>query len=97
MKNMMENAKKAAAMLGYLANPARLMILCLLAEGEKPVGHLIENTGISQSSASQHLQRLREAGLVRSEKRGQQVFYSLASIEVQALLSVLHLIYCLKR
>jgi ArsR family transcriptional regulator len=91
---MKSHAAEAAAMLKELANPARLLILCQLIDGEKSVGELCRTIELSQSAVSQHLARLREAGLVDTEKRGQMVFYRLCNMEAHALLSTLYLIYC---
>ncbi len=91
---MQRNAAKAEALLKELANAHRLMVLCTLVAGEKTVGELSESIDISQSSLSQHLARLREAGLVESEKRGQKVVYRISSMEAQALLSVLYVMFC---
>ncbi len=91
---MARNAARAATMLKQLANARRLEILCALAKSEKSVGELVEILNLSHSAVSQHLSRMRDAGLVQSEKRGQMVYYSLAGVEVSALLSTLYLIYC---
>lgn len=93
-EQMQRNATQAEAMLKQLANANRLMVLCHLVSGEKTVGDLAEAVGLSQSALSQHLAKLRDAGLVKSDKRGLSVYYSICSMEAQALLSVLHLIYC---
>ncbi len=53
-----------------LANPHRLELLELLAQGERSVDSLAGETGMSIASASQHLQALREGGLVESRKQG---------------------------
>jgi DNA-binding transcriptional ArsR family regulator len=89
-----KSASKAEAMLKQLAHAGRLMILCNLTEGEKTVGELVELIGLSQSAVSQHLAKLREANLVKSDKRGQMVYYRLSSEEAEAILSTLYLIYC---
>lgn len=94
MEVMQRNAGKAEAMLKLLANAKRLMILCHLVKGKKTVGNLVELVGLSQSSLSQHLAKMREYGLVEAEKQGQMVFYSIGSPEVEAILSTLYLIYC---
>lgn len=94
MDRMEKNAAEAEALLKQLANAKRLMVLCSLVEGERSAGDLSKLTGLSHSALSQHLSRLRRAGMVQAEKRGQHVFYQLASPEVQALLSTLYLIYC---
>lgn len=94
MAQMQKNAAQAEALLKQLANANRLMVLCHLVSGEKSVSELADFIGLSQSALSQHLSRLREAGLVESDKRGLSVYYRICSMEAQALLSVLHLIYC---
>lgn len=91
---MQRNAAKAEAMLKQLANAKRLMILCSLVGGVKSAGELAEIVGLSSSALSQHLAKMREAELVGAEKRGQMVYYRISSMEAQALLSTLYLIYC---
>lgn len=91
---MKRHANDAAGMMKQLANPKRLLILCQLLSEEKPVGELMEAVGLSQSALSQHLAKMREAGLVESQRRGQMVYYRLNSMEANALLSTLYLIYC---
>ncbi len=71
-------------------------MLCGLVDERKSVGQLSELSGLSQSAVSQHLAKMRKAGLVDYEKSGQTVYYYLVSAEAQALLSTLHLIYCRK-
>jgi len=91
---MARNAGKAAMLLKQLANAKRLAILCALVKGSQSVGNLAKLSDLSHSSVSQHLAKMKAAGLVTSEKHGQMVHYSLASMEVSALLSTLYLIYC---
>ncbi len=88
------NAEQAEALLKQLANASRLMVLCHLMSGEKTVGELADKVGLSQSALSQHLSKLREAGLVESDKRGLMVYYRICSMDAQAILSILYLIYC---
>ena len=94
MALLVRNAEKAESMLKQLANAKRLMVLCHLVKSEKTVGELTDLIGISQSSLSQHLAKMRDHGLVASDKRGKQVYYRIGSPEVSALLSTLYLIYC---
>jgi DNA-binding transcriptional ArsR family regulator/rhodanese-related sulfurtransferase len=61
-----------------LASPQRLEILELLAQGERTVESLAEETGLSLANASQHLKVLRAAALVEGRKQGLFVFYRLA-------------------
>lgn len=60
-----------------LANPHRLEIIELLAQGPSPVEYIAGNTGLSIANASQHLQTLKSARLVDVDKRGKYSFYSL--------------------
>ncbi len=59
-----------------LASPVRRKILAYLAHGELSAGEVASRFAMSKPSISQHLSVLEGAGLVRSEKRGQFVFYS---------------------
>lgn len=72
-----------------LGHAHRLDLLDYLAQGERGVDGLARATGLSVANTSQHLQNLRRAGLVVSEKRGLQVFYRLAGEDVVDLLSAL--------
>jgi rhodanese-related sulfurtransferase len=71
------------AVLGKaLANPHRLELLDLLAQGERSVEELAKEAALSFANASAHLQVLRQARLVEAEKRGLNVVYRLAAPEV---------------
>jgi DNA-binding transcriptional ArsR family regulator len=94
IQRLEKNATRACSMLGAMANPSRLLILCQLAESEKSVGELQPLIGLSQSALSQHLAVLREKKVVRTRREGQQIFYSLASREAGALMHTLHEEFC---
>ncbi|WP_406423102.1 metalloregulator ArsR/SmtB family transcription factor [Streptomyces sp. NBC_00873] len=67
---------EAAAAFGLLASSARLHIMWSLAQGESDVTHLAERVGGTLPAVSQHLTKLRLAGLVRSRRDGRrQVYY----------------------
>jgi DNA-binding transcriptional ArsR family regulator len=68
-----------------MANPTRLELLDLLAQSERTVESLAKELGLSMANASQHLQALREAGLVETRKQGLFVHYRLADDSVIAL------------
>ena len=70
-----------------LANPHRVEILDLLAQGERSVEVLAARAGISVGLASAHLQALRQAGLVVSRRDGTRILYRLAGDDVYALLT----------
>ena len=65
----------------------RLELLEYLAQGERTVDALARLTDISVANASQHLQILRQSGLVKAHKEGQHVFYCIADDEVVRLLA----------
>lgn len=60
-----------------LGNPTRRALFEMLREGPRSVNELAEALPVSQPAVSQHLQMLREARLVRVEKRGRQHIYSI--------------------
>jgi rhodanese-related sulfurtransferase/predicted transcriptional regulator len=74
-KNRVYN--ELASIVKALANPHRLEIIELLAQGPSPVETIARNTGLSIANASQHLQTLKSARLVEVEKRGRYSFYTL--------------------
>nr|WP_202484323.1 metalloregulator ArsR/SmtB family transcription factor [Streptomyces sp. SID8359] len=66
---------EAAAAFGLLATPARLHIVWALAQGESDVTGLAERVGGTLPSVSQHLTKLKLAGLVRSRREGRRQVY----------------------
>jgi len=88
------HAADAANLMKALGNESRLMILCLLAEGERSVGELNEAIPLSQSALSQQLARLRSQGLVRTRRSSQTIYYSLADGPADRIIRLLHDIYC---
>lgn len=60
-----------------LCNPVRLKIIQCISKKEKTVSELISNCSLSQSAVSQHLTKLKNAGLVKDSKNGREVFYSI--------------------
>ncbi len=94
MQDLEQNAAQAANLMAMLASKPRLMILCRLLEGEFTVGSLVNDVGLSPSALSQHLAKLRGAGLVSTRREAQTIFYCLASDEAEAVLEVLERLYC---
>lgn len=91
---MAEQARKAAGFLKALAHRTRLMILCLLAEGEKSVGDLERILALAQPAVSQHLARLRADGLVATRRTGKTVYYSLASEQARHIVGAVYEVFC---
>jgi len=71
-----------------LGHPARIRILEVLRDGERPVNELIPEVGIEPSHLSQQLAVLRRANLVRSRKVGSSVIYSVSDPRLFQLLEV---------
>ena len=92
---MHENAKRVAALMGQMANEHRLLILCSLLEGSKTVSELAEQVpDISGPALSQHLHKLRDAGLICSKKEAQFIRYSICDPRIRELIDLLRHSYC---
>ena len=95
VSDLADNAADAAALLKALSNEHRLLVLChLAAEGELPVGALVERLGLSQSALSQHLAKLRGEGLVVFRREAQTLYYRVADPRAERLLALLHEMFC---
>lgn len=69
--------EKASIVLKLLGDKTRLAMMKLLEKNECCVCEFVEIFGISQSAISQHLRKLRDVGLVKENRKGQWIFYSL--------------------
>ncbi|MGI9485098.1 MAG: ArsR/SmtB family transcription factor [Geminicoccaceae bacterium] len=94
MDHLEEQVLKAADFLKALANPHRLMILCLLRDDEFAVSELERQLDLRQPTLSQQLARLREDNLVATRRDGKQIYYSLASDEVRRTIALLDDMFC---
>lgn len=72
-----------------LSSPVRIEYLELLAQAERSVEQLANLTGTTVANTSQHLQKLRQAGLIVGRKEGLYVYYRLAGDEVVEMLSAM--------
>jgi len=88
------HADAATRQLKALANVNRLMILCILCEGELSVTELNEQVDISQSALSQHLAKLRDDQVVSTRRESQTIYYSITEGVVKDIIQVLHDFYC---
>lgn len=92
---MEEKAKKIAELLKLLANEHRLLVLCALIQEPLTVGEIYKFTpGISASALSQHLNQLKTAGILDSEKQGMNVVYHIQDERVVALIGAIKEQYC---
>lgn len=94
LKALRQVAGRASSLLGSLANPDRLMILCTLVQGECNVGELAQRSGIVQPTLSQQLTVLRREELIASRKEGKYVYYRLENPAVLAVMQTLYGIFC---
>jgi len=87
---MEETYQAEAELLKALAHPVRLEIVRgLLRCGCRNVGCMVANTGQSQSCISQHLARLKAAGIVKAERTGNEVYYELDDPKAVRLLQAM--------
>ncbi|MDH3533030.1 MAG: metalloregulator ArsR/SmtB family transcription factor [Gammaproteobacteria bacterium] len=91
---MRAHAADAADLMKALGNESRLMILCVLGDGERSVGDLNDLIPLSQSALSQQLARLRREGLVQTRRESQTIYYSLADGPADRVIHLLQDIYC---
>ena len=82
--------KGLAQVMKLLAEPNRLRILLSLGLQCRPVTDVIQATGLAQTNVSFHLRALREAGLVRAERRGPFIYYCLPDPELLHILGGLN-------
>ena len=82
---------QAAGAFGLLASPARLHIVWALAQGESDVTGLAERVGGALPAVSQHLTKLKLAGLVRSRREGRRQVYFVDADEQAAVVDVVRL------
>ncbi|WP_090756341.1 ArsR/SmtB family transcription factor [Paracoccus chinensis] len=87
-------ADHVAGRLALVANAKRLLILCELVRGERPVSALQAAVGLGQSALSQHLARLREADMVDTRREGQTIHYRISDPDVQVLMAALYEAFC---
>ncbi len=78
------NRSRLASWFRALADPNRLRIVELLMGGERCGCEIQVALGLTQPNVSRHLGYLKNAGLIADERRGQRVFYRLASPEPEA-------------
>ena len=96
LEQMLDNAKRASNFLKALAHESRLIILCILADGEKSVSELERELNLRQPTVSQQLARLRADGLVSTRRDGKIIYYSLASDEARIVIGAIYDVFCKK-
>ncbi|MFF0740252.1 ArsR/SmtB family transcription factor [Streptomyces sp. NPDC004111] len=77
--------REATEVFALLSDTTRLHLLWLLAQEEADVGSLTERVAASRTAVSQHLAKLRLAGLVNTRRQGRHVYYSLSDGHLRRL------------
>ena len=86
---------KIASVLHVIASERRLILFIeMIRSGEATVTSLAEAAGLSQSGASQHLGKMRDAGLVSFRRDSQTLWYRVVDARVQDLIEALNGIIC---
>lgn len=80
----------AAECLRILAHPGRLRLVSLLLHGRHPVRDLAGAVGLASSATSEHLRLLERCGLLRGEREGRNVFYSVAEPLLEKIVGCVH-------
>lgn len=91
---MFRHAKEASGVLKAISHESRLMMLCLLSQGEKSVTELEDLLSLRQPTVSQQLARLRLDGLVETRRQGKVIYYSLSSKKARTLISCVYDLFC---
>ncbi len=94
LEQMRQQAGTASRLLRVMGNESRLLILCILCEGELSVGQINQRIDLAQSAVSQHLAVLRRDDLVTTRKQSQTVYYRLKSGVVAKIIHLLHSEFC---
>lgn len=89
-----ENIEQAARALKAMAHPLRLKILCVIGDSELPVMEIVNKVGTTQSNVSQHLDILREKGIVVSRREGSKILCRVKSKEILELMAAMQRTFC---
>lgn len=91
---MAKRAKEASTFLKAMSHESRLMILWILADGERSVNELEQLLSLRQPTVSQQLARLRYDGLVGTRRDGKTIYYSLADENARRVVGFVSELYC---
>jgi DNA-binding transcriptional ArsR family regulator len=94
LDDFLSKARTASGLLKALSHETRLLMLCMLCQGEKTVGEIEQFLGIQQAVVSQQLARLRNDKVVQTRREGRQIYYRIADPQLAELISVLYKMYC---
>ncbi|MDF2942472.1 MAG: transcriptional regulator, ArsR family [Herbinix sp.] len=90
MENNFIKYNDGAEMLKTIAHPVRLCIIMgLLEKGECNVSHMQNCLATPQSTVSQHLQKLKAAGIIEGRRNGLEIYYHIRNDKIAALMKIL--------
>ena len=84
-----DQTSELADTFGLLSDATRLSIVVACMDQERSAGEIAERLGTSASLTSHHLRLLRSARILKSERRGKQVFYAMADACVHSVLEIM--------
>lgn len=91
---MQDKCVEVSSLLKHFSHPQRLLILCFLSDGERPVSEIQEAVGLSQSQTSQFLKRMQGEGLLGLRRDKNFSFYYIINPDVMKLLKAMQKIFC---
>lgn len=94
MDQLLASARSATELLKALSHESRLIMLCMLLDGERTVGELEQALGLRQPAVSQQLARLRADHLVEARREGKNIYYSIGRPEVRGIIEALYHAFC---
>lgn len=89
-----EKAKSISQVLYSLSSPTRLIITCMLIDGEKNVTEILEKIGTTKGNISQHLKILTLNGILENRREGNKIFYYIKDKRIINIVSNLKKLYC---
>ena len=89
-----EKVEDVSALLKSISHPTRLMILCLLQQGELSVGEIRAALDTTDANVSQHLTILRNQGIVKSRKDSNFIYNRIEDPRVLKLIDMLQELFC---
>lgn len=94
LEGFMAKARDASTLLKALSHETRLLILCILSQGERTVGEIEAILGLQQAVVSQQLARLRLEQIVETRREGRLIYYRISDPSLTGLVSVLYDMFC---
>lgn len=91
---MLKQAEEVTKLLSILANKNRLLIVCILIEGELCAGEIIDSIGTTKGNISQHIKLLLLTDIIKHRKDGNKVYYSIKNPKIIGLIKWLKSNFC---